>query len=83
MNSAARKLYARDGTPLLDIDDVTAWAIDHYTANMQKKAHRENGLDEGEQSSPLEHADENQSEDSVEVLQYRELSPPVSLLFHV
>ena len=37
MTNAARRLYARDGTVILDVDDLVGWAVEHYMANMQSK----------------------------------------------
>lgn len=40
MTSAARRLYTRDGTVILDTDDLISWAVEHYVANMQSKGGR-------------------------------------------
>lgn len=46
MSGAARRLYTRDGTVIVDIEDLVAWAVEHYIANMQMK-HRKRSIDGG------------------------------------
>lgn len=58
MTNAARRLYTRDGTIILDVDDLIGWAVEHYTANMQQKGGK--SLDDG-RSEP-EGSQDNESE---------------------
>ena len=45
MTSAARRLYTRDGTMIVDVEDLVSWAVEHYTANMQTKSRRRSADD--------------------------------------
>jgi len=67
MNSAARRLYARDGSVLLDIDDLVGWAVDHYMANRKNKSKAAGTMNDGREP---EGEQEDTATDNSEQLQY-------------
>jgi len=69
MNSAARRLYTRDGRSMLDIDDLISWAIEHYTANMNSKERR--GSAELSRINPEGTANKTDSESTNSAVEYR------------
>lgn len=67
MTNAGRRLYARDGTPLLDIEDIVSWATDHYNAHKMQKRKEEKGLELGSNTIDLiTDADSQLSEQKLE-----------------
>ncbi|KAF6020845.1 hypothetical protein EB796_020833 [Bugula neritina] len=69
MNSAARRLYTRDGRSMLDIDDLISWAIEHYTANMNSKERR--GSAELSRINPEGTANKTDSESTNSAVEYQ------------